>query len=288
MTDKRTTQPYHYITALSIAGLDPSGGAGLLADVKTFSALGVYGMAVATALTVQNTLGVKAVEAVPPDVVYAQVETVMSDIQPQAVKVGMTNDAETIRAIAWALRRNRPQWLVIDPIMLSSSGATLMQDEALGFFKQELMPLATLLTPNLPETCKLAGRPFNDDIGDDEMAEIAQIIMGMGPSAVLIKGGHHSGSAKRDVLFQSLDGTLRQEAFSSETILTSNTHGTGCTLSAAITAHLACGLSLSEAVGKAKQYMAEALRTGSDVQAGHGHGSVNHFFNPKKMIKKSL
>lgn len=257
-----------------------------MADVKTFSALGVYGMAVATALTVQNTMGVAAVEAISPDVVYAQITAVMSDLRPQAVKIGMTNDPGTIRAIARALKQNQPQWLVIDPIMLSSSGTALMQDKAFSVFKQELMPLATLLTPNLPEACKIANRPFRDDLSDKEIGEIGQLILAEGPSAVLIKGGHHGGNTKTDILFHAPDGTLKMEMFTAETILTRNTHGTGCTLSAAITANLACGEPLFEAIDKAKQYLTQAMLTGSDVQVGHGHGSVNHFFNPLKTIKR--
>jgi len=278
-------KPRSYATALSIAGLDPSGGAGLLADIKTFSALGVYGMAAATAITAQNTLRVRSVEAVSPDTVYAQIAAIMDDMRPQAVKIGMVNDAETILATARALRRYPPRWLVIDPIMLASSGAELMRKEALGVFKHELLPMATLLTPNLPEACRLTDRQFHDGMNAEETASMAKAILQKGPQAVLIKGGHRSGSAKSDTLYHKCGGTVKRHTFTVPTVLTNNTHGTGCTLSAAITAFLALGCTLEDSVSRAKRYITKALRTGADVQTGHGHGAVNHFFNPQPLVK---
>lgn len=282
-TDKKK----HYITVLSIAGLDPSGGAGLLADVKTFAALGVYGSAVATALTVQDTLGVKGITAVTPSVVYQQLCTVAADLQPQAIKVGMVNDAPTIQAIACGLREYKPQHLVIDPILTSSSGTPLMQLEARAMFIRELLPLATLLTPNLPEACLLTGHRFSDHLTMSKITAMAQALLAKGPSAVLIKGGHYAGKKKCDWLYTKVGSGVKRTVFSAETVLTENTHGTGCTLSAAITALLARGLSLPEAVGDAKQYLTEALRCGADVAVGHGHGSVNHFFKPLPLIKRN-
>lgn len=286
MTSKQTSQDKSYITALSIAGLDPSGGAGLLADVKTFSALGVYGAAVATALTVQNTMGVKRVEAVSAETVYSQTAAVMDDLNVQAVKVGMLNDSNTVSAVAKAMKEYRPHWLVVDPILLSSNGAQLMQDEAYCTFVEELLPLADLLTPNLPEACRLSERPFHTDISLEETEEMARIILSKGAHAVLIKGGHRSGDSKSDVLFRLSDGHIEKSTFTADTILTHNTHGTGCTLSAAITSYLACGEPLDSAISKAKLYLTQALREGADVQCGHGHGSVNHFFKPQPLLKR--
>lgn len=257
-----------------------------MADIKTFSALGVYGAAVATALTVQNTMGVSGVYGVNPKAIGEQIAAVMTDLAPQAVKTGMLNDASTVRAVVQALRQNIPHWLVVDPVMVSSSGTRLMQDEAYDAFVSELLPITTLLTPNLPETCRLAGVPFRPDISNDDMTEMAHIILSKGPCAVLIKGGHRNGNVKSDMLFSKSDGTINIKTFSAEAVSTRNTHGTGCTLSAAITAFLACGEPLDVAVRKAKDYLTHALSAGADVQNGHGAGSVNHFFDPKKLIKR--
>lgn len=267
----RTTMK-RYITALSIAGSDPSGGAGLQADLKTFSALGVYGATAITAVTVQNTVGVKYVHALPPQVVYDQIVTVMEDIMPDAVKIGMVNDAETLDAIVRALTLHRPRFLVVDPVMVSTSGCALMQADALQVMEERLLPMADIVTPNLPEAWTLAGT-------DSSVDEAAQAILRLGVKALLIKGGHAEGTTKTDYLYVSDDDGVKRTEFSSATVDTFNTHGTGCTLSSAIAAMLARGHGMEEAVRQAKMYLTEALKAGTDVVVGHGHGPVCHFFS---------
>ena len=261
-----------YITALSIAGSDPSGGAGLQADLKTFSALGVYGATAITAVTVQNTVGVKYVHALPPQVVYDQIVTVMEDIMPDAVKIGMVNDAETLDAIVRALTLHRPRFLVVDPVMVATSGCALMQADALQVMEERLLPMADIVTPNLPEAWTLAGT-------DSSVDEAAQAILRLGVKALLIKGGHAEGTTKTDYLYVSYDDGVKRTEFSSATVDTFNTHGTGCTLSSAIAAMLARGHGMEEAVRQAKMYLTEALKAGADVVVGHGHGPICHFYD---------
>lgn len=273
MTNNPTTTTHHYVTALTIAGLDPSGGAGIIADIKTFSALGVYGMGVATALTEQNTLGVTAVNAVSADIVYRQTAAVMSDICPHAVKIGMVHDVETIEAIARVIKEYRPQHVVVDPVMCSSSGMQLMRESALQAFINRLLPLTTVLTPNIPEANKLSSLGLDANV------------MAQRGTAVLVKGGHREGNEKSDTLYYMVDGEVKQRIYTSPTVQTRNTHGTGCTLSSAIAAYLARGLRIDEAVTQAKQYLTEALLAGADVSIGRGSGSMNHLFRPERLIK---
>lgn len=270
-----------YITALTIAGSDCSGGAGIQADIKTMSALGVYAASAVTAVTVQDTCGVTAVESVGADIVAGQIHAVMRDIEPRAVKIGMVNDRRTIVAIAAALAEYDIHYLVIDPVMVSTSGMRLMQENALDAFRRLLMPMATLLTPNLPEAEILSGMSIRN--GDDALAA-GRIIAEQTRDAVLIKGGHaDDGCRKCDRLYDR--GGLLLEV-DCPTVETRNTHGTGCTLSAAITSYLALGFSIEESLRRAKEYMTEALRQGSDVRIGGGYGPVNHFFCPQKMVKE--
>lgn len=266
-----------YITTLTIAGSDCSGGAGIQADIKTMSALGCFAASAITSLTVQNTLGVTAVMAVEPDIVAGQIRAVMDDILPRAVKIGMVNDCDTIHAIAATLRDYDVKYLVVDPVMVSTSGSRLMQPDALSTFKTELMPMATLLTPNVPEAEVLSGVKITDKT---TMDEAGRIIISQGCRAVLIKGGHLLGD-KIDRLY----GTETCD-YGGVDVDTHNTHGTGCTLSSAIASFLALGSPLSEAIKQAKDYVTEALKAGADVQIGHGGGPVDHFFNPKKLIKE--
>ncbi len=242
------------------------------ADLKTFSALGVYGATAITAGTVQNTVGVKYVHALPPQVVYDQIVTVMEDIMPDAVKIGMVNDAETLDAIVRALTLHRPRFLVVDPVMVSTSGCALMQADALQVMEERLLPMADIVTPNLPEAWTLAGT-------DRSVDEAAQAILRLGVKALLIKGGHAEGTTKTDYLYVSDDDGVKRTEFSSATVDTFNTHGTGCTLSSAIAAMLARGHGMEEAVRQAKMYLTEALKAGADVVVGHGHGPVCHFFS---------
>lgn len=264
-----------YIATLTIAGSDCSGGAGIQADIKTMSALGCYAASAITAITVQNTLGVTAVHAVPPEIVAGQIKAVMDDIEPKAIKIGMVNDAETIFAIAETLKAYSLPHLVVDPVMVATSGSRLMQDDALDVFCRELLPLATLLTPNVPEAEVLSGIKITDK---GNMDKAARRVLQLGCNNLLIKGGHLAGQ-KVDRLYGDVDCE-----YVAENVVTRNTHGTGCSLSSAITSFLAQGFSTDEAIGKAKEWLTEALKAGADVEIGHGHGPVNHFFNPKSLF----
>ena len=278
-----------YIAALTIAGSDCSGGAGIQADIKTISALGCYAASAITAVTVQNTQGVTAVHAVPPEIVAGQIRAVMDDIKPKAVKIGMVNDAETIKAIADALADYDIEHIVVDPVMVSTSGSKLMQDDAIKVFIEKLLPMSTLITPNIYEAEILAGKKITDE---DAMNDVAGEILSKGAEAVLIKGGHIEGDKKVDLLYNAIRKTEARsseitmmigDSFESETVETRNTHGTGCTLSAAIASNLAMGLGINKAIDKAKYWLTSALIAGADVEIGSGHGPVNHFYAPKKM-----
>ena len=264
----------NYITTLTIAGSDSCGGAGVQADVKTMSALGCYAATAITAITVQNTLGVTAVHAVPPEIVAGQIRVVMDDIRPRAVKVGMVNDTATIIAIADALKDYDVEHIVVDPVMVATSGSRLMQDDAVEVFCKQLLPLATLLTPNIPEAEVLSGITVSDK---ESMDSAALRILQLGCSNLLVKGGHLEGK-KIDRLYGE-----EEREYVGENVVTRNTHGTGCTLSSAITSFLAQGLPVDEAIGAAKEWLTKALRAGADVEIGKGHGPVNHFFDPIKM-----
>lgn len=266
-----------YICALTIAGSDSCGGAGVQADIKTMSALGVYAASAITSVTVQNTLGVQAIQAIQPEIVAGQIRAVMDDIKPMAIKVGMVNDKATILAIADTLQQYSPQKLVVDPVMVSTSGSMLMQKDALGTFCSRLLPMATLLTPNIPEAEVLSNRSISSI---DDMDAAGRSILALGCKAVLIKGGHLEGR-KVDKLYLP-NGEVC--SFVHEAIATRNTHGTGCTLSSAIAAFMARGLALADAVAQAKTYLSQALEAGKDVHIGEGHGPVNHLFNPEKQI----
>ena len=271
---------HRYIATLTIAGSDSCGGAGIQADIKTMSALGCYAASVITAVTVQNTMGVSAVHAVPPEIVAGQIRAVMDDIRPQAVKVGMVNDINTIKTIADTLAEYDIEHLVVDPVMVATSGARLMQDDAVGVFTERLMPLATLLTPNVPEAEVLSGISINDK---SSMDNAARIIQDRGCKALLIKGGHIEGR-KIDRLYTSMG---REREYEAANVATRNTHGTGCTLSSAITSYLAMGYAIGEAIAAAKEWLTGALIAGANVEIGSGHGPVNHFYNPQKTIIKT-
>ncbi len=250
---------------MTIAGSDPSGGAGIQADLKTFHQRGVYGMSVITLLTVQNTVQVKAVEIMPPDVILAQLEAVLEDILPSAAKTGALGSAEVIEALAGrAAGFGFP--LVVDPVMISKHGAALLKDDARSVLTKRLLPKAFLVTPNLHEAGLLAGMSVTDQAS---MEEAARRIAALGPKAVLVKGGHLSREAV-DILF--FEGRMRR--FSAPRIDTRHTHGTGCTYSAAITAELAKGSPLPDAVSDAKRFITRAIE--SNPGLGHGCGPVNH------------
>jgi len=252
--------------ALSIAGSDPSGGAGIQADVKTFHQFGVYGEAVVTLITVQNTLGVERVECLPPDLVAQQIRAVLDDIPPQAIKLGALGNAAIIEAVAGALEHSNVP-LVIDPVMISKHGAPLLATDAVDAFKQLLLRRASLITPNLPEAAALTGRTVDTP---EQMASAAEALMNAGARAVLIKGGHLAGSHANDLLLvQDGEHWLEQER-----IETRHTHGTGCTYAAAITAELSRGASLIQAVDRAKRFVTNAIQTAPDL--GKGAGPLNH------------
>ncbi|MEM7427178.1 MAG: bifunctional hydroxymethylpyrimidine kinase/phosphomethylpyrimidine kinase [Pseudomonadota bacterium] len=257
--------------ALTIAGSDSGGGAGIQADLKAFSALEVYGCSVLTALTAQNTQAVTGVMDVPADFIAAQIDAVFSDIVVHAVKIGMLSIPETIETVASGLERHGARNIVLDPVMVAKSGDALLQPHAVAAVRDRLLPLAGVITPNLPEAAALLG---TDPVTSaEQMADTARALLDLGPGAVLLKGGHLTGAGSPDILV-SQDGV---EAFESRRIETANTHGTGCTLSSSIAAGLAKGLSLREAVAAAKTYISAAIAAGDGLGIGKGHGPVHHF-----------
>jgi len=262
-----------YRRVLTIAGSDSGGGAGIQADLKTISANGCYAMSVITALTAQNTLGVFGIHAVPVNFVAAQLEAVLSDIGVDAVKIGMLFSPELIQTVAEHLKKFAITKIVLDPVMVAQSGDKLLQDEAIDALKRSLIPLAELITPNLPEAEVLLGR----EIATTSAIESAAIdLAGFGCTNVLIKGGHLESGDSDDCLY--LGPEKQVITFPGVRIPTRNNHGTGCTLSSAIASFLAKGENMVTAVGHAKEYISGAIRAGADYSLGHGHGPVHHFF----------
>ena len=256
--------------ALTIAGSDSGGGAGIQADLKTFSALGVYGTSAITAITAQNTLGVTQIETLSPGIVTAQIDAVLSDLKVGAIKIGMAANKATIEAIASALTRHGRD-AVLDPVMVATSGDRLLAEDAVDALRRHLMPLALLVTPNLPEAALLSGLPMAGD--EQSMTRQAERILESGARAVLIKGGHLKGEESIDLLF---DGAAVHR-FAARRVKTTHDHGTGCTLAAAITARLALGDSIQDAVATAKEYLTRALERADELEVGHGRGPVHHF-----------
>ncbi|MDO5091114.1 MAG: bifunctional hydroxymethylpyrimidine kinase/phosphomethylpyrimidine kinase [Cardiobacteriaceae bacterium] len=258
--------------ALTIAGSDSGGGAGIQADLKAFSALGVYGASVITAITAQNTREVTAVHMVPPEIIRAQLAAVFDDLPPQAVKIGMLGDVATIAAVAAFLEGHAQTPIVLDPVMVAKSGDKLLQDEAIAALRERLLPLATLITPNLPEAEVLTGLTIRNR---DDMPRAAEALLQGGVRAVLLKGGHLQDAHSNDFL---TDGHTTQW-LPAPRHPSRNTHGTGCTLSSAIAAGIARGLALTDAVQEAKSYIGAAIAAADrlGVGHGHGHGPVHHF-----------
>lgn len=273
---------HKYISVLTIAGSDSGGGAGIQADLKTFSALGCYGTSAITAITVQNTLGIKAIHQIPSEIVKAQIKAVMDDIKPTAIKIGMIYSPELARTIALTLKDYPEVPIIFDPVMVSTSGYRLIESDTIAIFQQELFPLASLITPNLDEAEILAEMKIQTV---DDMKQAASRISNSRCNAVLVKGGHLKGPNLVDVY---LDTKGHYQIFKSVAIQTPNTHGTGCTLSAAIAAFVALGDDLPKAIEKAKQYVMQAIVTGQNVKTGEGKGPLNHFFDAKNLIKKAL
>jgi hydroxymethylpyrimidine/phosphomethylpyrimidine kinase len=257
--------------AVTIAGSDPSGGAGIQADLKTFSALGVYGASVITALTAQNTMGVRGIHMVPPAFISEQIDAVFDDLAVNAVKIGMLGTDSTISVVADSLQRYGSVPLVVDPVMVAGSGDPLMDNGAEYAIRSRLLPLADIITPNLPEAARLLGAAHAVD--ENMMIRQGELLLALGPKTVLIKGGHGTGPEAVDFF---LDGT-KVIRLATERIKTRNTHGTGCTLASAITAFLAAGASTLDAVRHAKAYLTNALLAADTLAIGHGSGPVHHF-----------
>jgi hydroxymethylpyrimidine/phosphomethylpyrimidine kinase len=258
------------IRALTIAGSDSGGGAGIQADLKTFAARGVYGLSAITALTAQNTVGVQGVFEIPPDFVALQIDAIVSDIGVDVVKTGMLSNAPIISAVVAKIREYHLTPLVVDPVMVAKGGDVLLRDDAREALIQQLLPLATLVTPNLPEASVLVGFEIGNLV---EMRRAAQAIKHLGPQNVLVKGGHLPGGTEAiDLLY---DGSSFQE-YRAQRIQTRNDHGTGCTFASAIAAELAKGHPIAEAVTIAKDYLTRVLAASANLEIGHGHGPMNH------------
>ena len=262
-----------YRRVLTIAGSDSGGGAGIQADLKTFAANGCYGASVITALTAQNTQGVRGIHAAPVEFVAQQLDAVLGDIGADAVKIGMLFSPELIATVARKLAEYRVAHIVLDPVMVAQSGDKLLQDDAVAALKTGLAPLAEVLTPNIPEAEVLLGRSISSY---DAMAAAAAELARLGCRNVLVKGGHLEGEASDDCLY--LGTEQRVVRLPGERVETRNNHGTGCTLSSAIAANLAKGAGMEAAVRHAKEYLTGAIRAGADYRLGHGHGPVHHFW----------
>lgn len=258
--------------ALTIAGSDSGGGAGVQADLKTFSALGVYGCSVITALTAQNALGVQGVVAVDPGFVRMQFQSVYADLSINAIKIGMLGKVGVVEAVAALIASYKPAYVVVDPVMIATSGDVLLERQAISIMKSQLIPKASIITPNIPEAALLLNCPEPESL--DEMTDMIKPLMELGAKAVLLKGGHLDGETIVDLFY---DGHSLHR-FQTSSINTNNTHGTGCTLSSAVTAFLAKAYSLLEAVSAAKEYITHAIVHADELDIGNGGGPVHHFF----------
>jgi hydroxymethylpyrimidine/phosphomethylpyrimidine kinase len=268
-----------YKKVLTIAGSDSGGGAGIQADLKTISALGCYGTSVITAITAQNTLGVNAIHPIPVDIIEKQAEAVLKDIGTDAVKIGMLHAVEIIMTVHKVLTKFRVKNIVLDPVMVAASGDKLIEDNTIDTLKGHIFRIADIITPNIPEANILLNVEI---ITKDDMIEAAKNLLQFGSKAVLLKGGHLSGNILFDVLARS-KGDTEVKIFENRKLDTRNVHGTGCTLSSAIASFLARGDQMDIAVQHAIGYLHHALEHGKEYITGHGHGPVNHFFNPEKL-----
>ena len=262
---------YHRV--LTIAGSDSGGGAGIQADIKAISAIGCFAASAITAVTVQNTVGVQAVHPVPIDILAGQIDAVLSDIGADSIKIGMLHSAEAAGIVACKIRQYGVRNVVLDPVMVSTSGHRLIEEDAVEVIRQRLLPLARVVTPNVPEAEILAGRSIS---GECDFAEVAAELAQRYGVSVLLKAGHLAGDILTDYFYNVEDGTL--ELLPSRRVETKNTHGTGCTLSSAFAAALAKGESLTAAAKSAKRYIEQAIISGAEYEIGGGHGPVNHFF----------
>ena len=263
-----------YPTVLTIAGSDSGGGAGIQADIKAISAMGCYAASAITAITVQNTVGVQAVHPVPLDILAGQIDAVLSDIGADAIKIGMLHSAEVVNLVAEKIEQYGIKNVVLDPVMVSTSGHRLIEETAIDSLKSRLMPLARVITPNIPESEILCGKKI---ASEKEFAEVAKILSLDNTVSVLLKAGHLTGETLVDYFYNAEDGSIA--LLPSKRVNTRNTHGTGCTLSSAFAAALAKGETLTKAAQSAKQYIQQAIISGAEYQIGKGHGPVNHFWN---------
>ncbi|MBQ5540698.1 MAG: bifunctional hydroxymethylpyrimidine kinase/phosphomethylpyrimidine kinase [Bacteroidales bacterium] len=262
-----------YFKVLTIAGSDSGGGAGVNADIKAVSACGCYAASVITAVTVQNTLGVKAVHDVPPEIISGQIHAVLDDIGTDSVKIGMLSKKETVLAVAMSLKNYDIKNIVLDPVMVSTSGHSLLKEDAVETIMKELFPLVRIITPNIPEAEMLLGEKISDQKDTEKFAEKLSKIAG---NSVLLKAGHFSDKILSDVFYNAETGQITR--FDNERVVTENSHGTGCTLSSALAAFLAKGLSMECAVENAENYLHNALKEGAAYKLGGGHGPVKHFW----------
>lgn len=274
--------PRVYRRVLTIAGSDSGGGAGIQADLKTMSALGCFGMSAITALTAQNTTGVRAIHAVPPQMLTDQIDAVVEDIGVDAVKIGMLHAPDIVAAVASAIDKHQLRRVVLDPVMVATSGAVLIDNPAISALVEQLFPRVDIITPNLDEASLLVGRTLQSE---QDMQQAAHQLQEMGAAAVLLKGGHLQGDTVSD-LFLSREG--QPQWLRAPRIHSHNTHGTGCTLSSAIASHLALGHSLTEAIAQAHRYIRQALQSGAAVRTGHGSGPLNHLSTPLPMHLRPL
>ena len=276
----------HYPRVLSIAGSDSGGCAGIQADLKTCSALGCFGMTAITAITAQNTLGVQALQTLTPELLRAQIDSVVADIGVDAVKIGMLHSPEIVQVVADALRRYELKHVVLDPVMVASSGDQLIAAETVEVLVRELFPLVSVVTPNLDEASWLLGRAIEHS---EQLEPAAKGLCDLGARAVLLKGGHLSertaDAQVTDVLlYRSEQGQRQTQTYASPRIASQNTHGTGCTLSSAMACYLALGYALPDAVKQARAYILQAIERGQAVRTGQGHGPLNHGFSPRAMV----
>lgn len=269
----------NYINVLTIAGSDSGGGAGIQADLKTFSALGCFGTSVITAVTAQNTMGVRAVHGIPAEMIKDQLQAVLEDIAPVAIKIGMINRAEVVQVIEKEIKAYTKQVpVILDPVMVATSGHRLIEPDTINELIAKLFPIVSLVTPNIDEAVILADQEIYNL---DDMIAAGRKIIEKGAKAVFVKGGHLAGPVIYDVLIAGNDApVILESAF----INSKNLHGTGCTLSSAIAAEMAKGNDLLAAIKNAKNYISNALQAGSEVKTGQGNGPLNHFFNPLKLI----
>lgn len=265
-----------YNRVLTIAGSDSGGGAGIQADIKAISAMGCFAASAITAVTVQNTLGVEGVHPIPLDILRGQIDAVLSDIGADAIKIGMLHSSEVVEVVAEALARHNAKNIVLDPVMVSTSGHRLIEESAIQTLREVLIPRARVITPNIPEAEILAGVKITSS---SQFPEVARTLSMGGTVSVLLKAGHLTDECVEDLFYNAEDDTFT--LLPSERVDTPNTHGTGCTLSSAFAAALARGESLTEAARSAKEYIAAAIRSGANYQIGHGHGPVDHFFGLK-------